>query len=451
MTTSNLLEQGIRAAQAGHREEARALLIKVVEADERNEQAWLWLAGVVDNPDDMRTCLENVLDLNPSNAKAQQGLAWIEKRHGPRATTAPPKAESHAAPPAPDSQPQPTLGTAYTGPTTRLTKSASVPIGDAPTAPPASPSQIGLPGQPVVTQGVLDDYPCPYCGAPTTLDQHSCPKCRNNLTIRAAPRDKRSVPLTILGGLWMLNGVLSILGSLASLVLGLLAYSAAQTLLHRTNPKANMPFPTSLLIWLVFGLIISFITFRIGRGLLRRERWAYIVVLVLSVLGALSAVLLFLLGGALFSSLAAVPSRPGASPNTPDARSIALAGGTVLFIGLAVQAVYLLLVGMSYRDFFGPIVRFQPTLESGDHMEHYNSGVAYKNRGMWHMAAQEWEAANKMKPRDSSYLHALGLAYGQLKQFDQARATLDAALKVAPDNQQIRESRALIEQLAAKK
>jgi hypothetical protein len=77
----DLLQQGIAAARAGKREEARALLMQVVEGDERNEQAWLWLAGVVDAPEDIRTCLQNVLDLNPANQQARQGLAWVDKRY----------------------------------------------------------------------------------------------------------------------------------------------------------------------------------------------------------------------------------------------------------------------------------------------------------------------------------------------------------------------------------
>src|SRR3954469_4462774 len=79
---TDLLQQGIAAARAGKREESRTLLMRVVEADERNEQAWLWLAGVVDGPEDVRTCLQNVLDLNPANQQAQQGLAWVESQHG---------------------------------------------------------------------------------------------------------------------------------------------------------------------------------------------------------------------------------------------------------------------------------------------------------------------------------------------------------------------------------
>src|SRR5512145_591785 len=78
------LQEAITAAQAGQRAEARGLLMQVVEADERNETAWMWLAGVLDDPEEMRICLENVLHLNPANERAQQGLAWIDERYGPR-------------------------------------------------------------------------------------------------------------------------------------------------------------------------------------------------------------------------------------------------------------------------------------------------------------------------------------------------------------------------------
>src|SRR5262245_29936946 len=198
MTTETLLQQGIAAARAGQREEARKLLMQVVEADERSEQAWLWLAGVVDDPEDMRTCLENVLDLNPGNVKAQQGLAWIEARYGPRAA------------PAPDESAQPPDTAPYTGPTTRLEAEA------APAAVPA-PSPGALPTPPAPPE-----HPCPYCGAPTTASQEHCTQCRNSLMIRAAPRSPRSTSTTILGVLWGISSALTILGGLAYIALGLL-------------------------------------------------------------------------------------------------------------------------------------------------------------------------------------------------------------------------------------
>jgi Tfp pilus assembly protein PilF len=75
--TTELLQQGIALVKAGQREEARALLLKVIEQDEQNESAWLWLSGVVDGEDDKAIALENVLTLNPNNEWAKRGLQML--------------------------------------------------------------------------------------------------------------------------------------------------------------------------------------------------------------------------------------------------------------------------------------------------------------------------------------------------------------------------------------
>ena len=75
--TTELLQQGIALAKAGRREEARNILLQVVEQDERNESAWLWLSGVVDSDDDKAVALENVLTLNPNNEWAKRGLQML--------------------------------------------------------------------------------------------------------------------------------------------------------------------------------------------------------------------------------------------------------------------------------------------------------------------------------------------------------------------------------------
>ena len=72
--TTELLQKGIALAKAGRREEARNILLQVVEQDERNESAWLWISGVVDTDDDKAIALENVLTLNPNNEWAKRGL-----------------------------------------------------------------------------------------------------------------------------------------------------------------------------------------------------------------------------------------------------------------------------------------------------------------------------------------------------------------------------------------
>ncbi len=72
-----MVREGVNAFKAGRKDEARALLLKATELDQYNEQAWLWLSGLMDTPDDQRTCLENVLAINPDNERAQQGLSYL--------------------------------------------------------------------------------------------------------------------------------------------------------------------------------------------------------------------------------------------------------------------------------------------------------------------------------------------------------------------------------------
>ena len=79
-TNPDLLQRGIEAARAKRNDEARELLMRVVQLDEQNEQAWLWLSGVVESLDDRRVCLENVLALNPNNQRAQAGLRWLDQQ-----------------------------------------------------------------------------------------------------------------------------------------------------------------------------------------------------------------------------------------------------------------------------------------------------------------------------------------------------------------------------------
>lgn len=453
-----LLRQGITAAQAGRREEARALLTQVVEADERNEQAWLWLAGVVETPADMRTCLENVLDLNPANVKAQQGLAWVNKRYGPPAA-APPEPDDPIVPAVPATPPEPVAldaatsapspppddrppapGKPYTGPTTRLDKQPAAQVAQPP-APSPEPAASEAPA--------ASEHPCPYCGTPTAVEQQRCPQCHNSLMIRAAPRDKRSVPLTILGVLWGIGAGFSILAAILSLLGALLVFQVMQQSARQPGPRASASFPIELLIPVVVLLIAGGLSFAVMRGLLRRERWAYFVAAGFAALGVIGALCNVAQGAVALRVLPQSLKSAGLPPGTINALGALI--GVAVLASLGVQLLGILLVWLSYRDFFGPMVRFLPEIGPGDHMEHYNNGVAYKNRGMWYMAAREWEAAVRKAPRDLNYLHALGLAYAQIKRFDRARAALDTALRIAPEHAQIKESRDLIEQMAGRK
>jgi hypothetical protein len=83
-----MVREGLNAYRGGKKEEARALLLRAVEIDQYNEEAWLWLSATVDTPEEQRTCLENVLTINPNNERAKQGLDMLSKKGG----AAPPSA-----------------------------------------------------------------------------------------------------------------------------------------------------------------------------------------------------------------------------------------------------------------------------------------------------------------------------------------------------------------------
>ena len=72
------LYDGAVALQNGNREQAQEILLRVVEADEANAEAWLWLSGAVEDPEDQITALENTLEIEPNNVAAQRGLAWLK-------------------------------------------------------------------------------------------------------------------------------------------------------------------------------------------------------------------------------------------------------------------------------------------------------------------------------------------------------------------------------------
>lgn len=106
-----MIKEGIRLYKAGKKAEARANWEQVTELDQLNEQAWLWLSAVVESVDDQRTCLENVLYINPNNTNAKKGLETLESKSGikqpaqsaptPAVTPEPPQsaAKSYEAPP----------------------------------------------------------------------------------------------------------------------------------------------------------------------------------------------------------------------------------------------------------------------------------------------------------------------------------------------------------------
>ena len=71
------LQEAILLIKAGDKKGGRSLLIDIVNADPKNETAWLWLVSVVE-PNDRIFCLEQVLSINPNHVQARQHLEKLK-------------------------------------------------------------------------------------------------------------------------------------------------------------------------------------------------------------------------------------------------------------------------------------------------------------------------------------------------------------------------------------
>ncbi len=82
LEAASLVQRGIAAARAGERDEARSVLTRATDLDPENAQAWLELAGVVDDLQQKRTYLQRALQLKPFDEEARLGLERVEQKLG---------------------------------------------------------------------------------------------------------------------------------------------------------------------------------------------------------------------------------------------------------------------------------------------------------------------------------------------------------------------------------
>ena len=83
MATS--LEQAVAHIQAGELEQGKILLAGLLKQNPRDENAWLWLALCVTDPEQERYCFDRVLKLNPQNQTAIAGLRRLNAPVAPPA------------------------------------------------------------------------------------------------------------------------------------------------------------------------------------------------------------------------------------------------------------------------------------------------------------------------------------------------------------------------------
>jgi tetratricopeptide (TPR) repeat protein len=74
--TGDLVSLGRILAESGQKDFSHQLLVRAIELDDTNEEAWIWRAGVAKDSKEIVSCLNQALALNPANAQAQAGLQW---------------------------------------------------------------------------------------------------------------------------------------------------------------------------------------------------------------------------------------------------------------------------------------------------------------------------------------------------------------------------------------
>ena len=423
LLAAELVRDGIAAAKAGRKEEARDLLVRAVALNERDPQAWLWLSGVVEGLEDREVCLENVLTLDPQHEAARQGLEFVRRQMqaegGRRAATI---EETVAAAPV------------------LFGKGTDTPIDMPATSPDASdvipPSQeddlssVGLPGD----DHWDNEWLCPYCAAETGPEDRHCPSCRQSLRIKVRRREKTSGWLRFAIILQAFHTV----GALAGpLVLWALATEAARFLSASPMMAPNMgldPVVAGVLNTLATGripplvLVAASIPFLISLlvliGLMQRWKFIYYLMLIGGILSLVSSV-----------------------------AGVVLMGGDGLLWGLFGVAYALVVVFIVFQmedDFLTDerrvTTRIDPSAKNG--MDFLKVGQYYLRERMFGLAVIHLRrAAGRMPEMIDTHL-ALAAAYLNLRRFDSATRALGDAKRVNPDHPALRDLQKAWDELA---
>ncbi|MBP8003029.1 MAG: hypothetical protein KA314_28060 [Chloroflexi bacterium] len=385
-----LLQQGIQAAKAGDREQARRLLLQLVETDENNEQAWLWLGGVMETWEERRICLENVLALNPDNEVAQRGLARLNAAAPADATSLVQEQTKTAISPA----------AAILYPERHIQQREDTPLlEDDRTAQP-------LPVE-FTHDSRYDDVwnskatLCAFCAAPITEEATRCPQCRHRLIgwhLRYPQPTARFYNYIII-------------------LIGLVQFFFVDTLIDLSLQKP--------LNWAILHGLLSVVVISMVIAASMRHLWGHIGAILLSFF------IVLLNGNLLFNQLQENPfaGYVGIMLLFLVAVSIALKFlqllTALLVIGFGIFAVS--------PDFDQQQMHFVARVEKGhrDASEFHLLAKMYAQQGMWASAIMHWQFAAAHAPNHAQYQRELGSAYARLGFPERALDVLQSAHRLA--------------------
>lgn len=390
----SLLQEGIASVKRGQKTRAAKMLMKVVEADEKNEQAWFWLSMAIDDTEDKITALENTLTINPSNTAAQTNLNWLRSR-----------SVTEKAPPR------------KTGPLPAQDKTGH------PLAPEAPPQDV---------EGLLDDpYQCVYCGAPAGRDLKRCPDCgRNLMTKRAHTKNVSSSLRTVAFSLMMQTA----LAMLEGIVLVVVNYQGNNGVIQYTYYTIHLEeYFGDYLIW--------------------PADWPPILMLVagirIALFTALTLALLFQFTPAYY---AAIGTLVADAVWTVFRWMNKFLGPGAAVVDIIFDLITLALVFATDRDFAVNEERTlclpQPHIKGG--LEFNRLGHIYRQKGMWALAVRYWRLAVGAMPLRPDFHKDLAVGYAQIGYYQRALNALNEAKRQTPDDPDMPQLARLIAEKKAK-
>ncbi len=403
-----LLRDGINAARMGRRERAQDLLLQVVQQDEGNLQAWLWLSSVVDELEEREICLENVLTLDPANEAARRGLALLREHREHSGFSAAEEVVHDRGP-----------GFVET----------AVPPGTT-----TAPIEVDVPDNTAIFD---ESYLCPYCAAPTQPADRKCPACRGPLWVRSWRQEERASHHLMALVLQAVCAALTAGG-----VLGLLIYVARQTGFDDLGQLARMYLglsgqipaevitsalelvPRSAVLALAFLTLLSLTTLM---GLYLRWKPAFY---------------LFLLNGAGLGVVGAIVTRV--------LWEVAIGAGDVItllsrlamvIVDVAVVVVAFGLVLEVREDLFFEQDRLLFRLDRGPvaAVDFISHGQRHARAGRWAVAAIHFKRAVDQLPNDIGANLLLAAAYGNLRRYELAEKYRAEAQQINPQDPRVQE------------
>ncbi len=171
------LQRAIAAIKAGDNAIGKNLLVELLKADHKNEEAWLWMTRVVNSTDEKIKCLQNALVINPHNEYARQGLS--------RLRLPPPDKPSRSVQLEPSTSEPKQIPVAPLRPVSPLTSSSENP----PSAPPPATRQCPYCAETIKAAARV----CRYCGRDLVTGQTAAPvpiiqQAQPQIVVQAPPQ-----------------------------------------------------------------------------------------------------------------------------------------------------------------------------------------------------------------------------------------------------------------------